>query len=267
MIAYLKKLLQVIDATISQQLAYVKGAYIGIASTALQIVILFFLWQVVYAGKDSLNGMTHSQMNSYLILSQAISMQFAFGLNNKVADDIYSGNITFDLLRPISYMKYCAAIKFGYSASVIFLRWPAIFLISIVFFGFGLPASLIHFFAFLVSLLLSFLLLFYVEFMVGLISFYTLNKYGVRTLKDALLAFLSGTLVPLSFLPGWLRIFTMALPFQYTVSVPANLYIGVIPLEQIPITLMNEIIWIVFLYLMAKGFYTISIKKITIQGG
>ncbi len=262
------KMKQMISITTIRNIYYLKAVYLGIFATICQILLMYFLWQVVYSDKPIIEGISLKQMNTYLVLSQAISLQFALSsVDNKIASDIYNGNIIFDLLKPADYKLYLLLHKLGDSIAIMLLRWPFIFAISFFVFGFQLPISLLHFLLFAFSLVTGFFILFYIEFIIGLISFYTLNKYGIRTIKQALLSFLSGTLVPLYFLPDWMKRIVDLMPFKYIVSVPASIYVGIINTEEIVSNFITQFLWIVILAFLANAFYHISIKRITIQGG
>ena len=53
--------------------------------------------------------------------------------------------------------------------------------------------------------------MFWIEVMVGLISFFTLNSYGIGYTKTALMSILSGGIVPLFLFPKvWQRCWTYA---------------------------------------------------------
>ena len=80
---------------------------------------------------------------------------------------------------------------------------PVTILASLILGGIG-PDSAANLILFFTSVLISIGLMFWIEIMVGLVSFFTLSSYGLGYTKTALMSILSGGIVPLFLFPeGW----------------------------------------------------------------
>ncbi|MFR0666761.1 MAG: ABC-2 family transporter protein [Faecalimonas umbilicata] len=120
---------------------------------------------------------------------------------------------------------------------------------------------------FLISVLLALVILFYVEFMVGLASFYTLSMFGMAFTKTAVLSILSGGVVPLALFPeGVARVFGL-LPFAGMVSVPLNIFLGKYRLEECMGYMGLQIFWCIIMGAIAHLLYHMVIRKVIVQGG
>ena len=107
----------------------------------------------------------------------------------------------------------------------------------------------------------------YVEFMVGLASFYTLSMFGMAFTKTAVLSILSGGVVPLALFPeGVARVFGL-LPFAGMVSVPLNIFLGKYRLEECMGYMGLQIFWCIIMGAIAHLLYHMVIRKVIVQGG
>lgn len=265
--AGLKKYFAIVKAVMENNLAYIGATYVGIIFSVFQVVLMYYLWKIIFSNQDVIEGMTFSQMTTYIIISKVLSLQFSYGIDVKISDDIYNGSIIQDLLLPINYKVYLLWHKLGETLFFFLFRYPLILIISISFIGFSTPSNFSNFILFFIFLVLSAILLYYIEFIVGLIAIFTLNKYSVRTIKEGILLFFSGALIPLQFLPDSIERIVNIMPFKYIISVPANTYLGLIDNKSIILTIVLELLWIIILFIVSNAFYRYSMKKIIIQGG
>ena len=153
--------------------------------------------------------------------------------------------------------------------SISFAAMSAIPILIICAFTLGIevPHSPITLICFLLSLFLAMTISFFVEFWIGLLTFYTNYSWGLQTFQDALISLFSGALIPLSFFPGWLRLIADALPFKDMSYSPVAIYLGLVKGPQVLETLGFQVIWIIALFFLSRTFYSFAIKKITVQGG
>jgi ABC-2 type transport system permease protein len=80
--------------------------------------------------------------------------------------------------------------------------------------------------AFIISLLLGFVIGFLFEALIGLISFWTLEAGSLSFIVITLNYVLSGHMFPLDMIPeGWFRTLILRLPFQYLAYFPAKVYL------------------------------------------
>ena len=64
-------------------------------------MIYYFLWKYVFMSREELHGFTAVQMTTYVVLSRTLSSQFSGGINKEFAEWVYKGNIVVELLRPV----------------------------------------------------------------------------------------------------------------------------------------------------------------------
>lgn len=264
---YIRKSLTMASMGMKTTLAYAASVWASIFVNILQVVVFYYIWSAVYSGKESLNGITFNEMVTYIILSRVLFMGISWGVNSWMAHHIQTGAISSELLRPIDYQYALYTSRLGDFLMFTVLNGIPVLLVSVIMFGMLSPASLSAGFLFLVSILMSITIAFFIEFIVGLLSFYTTNGWGLQVLKEAVMNFLSGAIVPLAFFPSILKNVIEWLPFKDMVYTPISIYLGFLKGQEVYEALMIQAIWIIVLWIGTRIFYKIALKKVVIQGG
>ncbi len=195
------------------------------ATTAVGVQV--FLWRAVYAaGPDGLpGGYDLPRLTTYVLLAQVLGLMQATRVDEEVAGEVQRGDIAVSLLRPVSYplSRFAAGLPVSLTNTVL-VAVPVVLLYAQL-----LPltapdptgAAL-----FAVSTALSLVIGFGVNLLVGLAGFVTTNIWGVRIVKDSVVAFFAGQVVPLALMPGPLAAVARVLPFQGMVDGPLRLLLG-----------------------------------------
>ena len=191
-----------------------------------------------------------------------------------INNDIRKGTIGNYLIKPISYRgKFAAtslgslltmAVMFGlpfYTAALLALRGLG-FLPGLTF-----PAFFAHLGLFLLSGLCASLLNDVISYIFGVLCFYTTSAWGLNSLKETLVSFLSGTLLPLAFFPAGLRDVLSWMPFAGMSQNPVLILMMKYDLAASLRCVALSAAWIVALELFAKLLFSRAIRKVTVQGG
>jgi ABC-2 type transport system permease protein len=236
----------------------------------------FLLWEAIYrgAGKDEegeITGFTRDKMIAYLLLVQ-ISRMFSSmpGLSTGIARDIRDGNLKKYLLQPIDMlwylMSYRGAHKIAYIATTALPYAVLFFLFRDVFDGFPGPATLV---AYLLSLLLAFMIGFFFESCIGITGFWFLEISSLMYIINVLNFFVSGQMFPLEFLeniPYLTRVLEL-LPFQYLAYFPAMVFLEKKQGDDLVLGLLIELGWVIALMLLSRWLYRLGLKHYSAYGG
>ena len=117
------------------------------------------------------------------------------------------------------------------------------------------------------SLLLGFFTKVLIVFSISLLTFWTLNGVGLMWSQQAVLQVLSGTIVPVALLPGWLGLAAEILPMRGIVSTPLMLYLGKADGWQVVQLLTLQAGWLVVLWLGANWAWRRAFRALEAQGG
>jgi ABC-2 type transport system permease protein len=253
---------------IKGELAYRFEFFSAIVGTLLATVLLYFLWRAVYESAVSME-MSYQQLITYVVLGQA----FSFGrmgqrrIIMRIGGNIRSGNIALDLVRPTDYqLLHFSSTLAAYVAETLMVSLPS-YALALLLFGIDAPASWEAAAGFIASLGGAFLLVFSLDFFIGLMAFWTYSIWGLAYAKIAVVDILAGTIVPLSLFPGWLERVAMALPFRGIAYVPLSIYTGAIRGAEIWSNILAQLAWAAALILLTRLIWLRARRRLVVQGG
>jgi len=230
------------------------------------------LWSVLYAQDPAIVGHPLSSMITYAMLAVALDIIFypsalSTAPQNYIAGQVRTGRIDTDLLRPMDLQKQLLARNGGAALfGAVWLVLPAWF-IGVLFFGMELPPDLLYGAAFLVSGILSFLILFSLNFILGLVCFATTDIRQITMAYSGILTILSGKLIPNWLYPKWMQALINVLPFRCIFETPLNIYTGAVSSAGIGYSLLLQILWAAVLIILGKGMWLGVHRYLTVQGG
>jgi ABC-2 type transport system permease protein len=255
-------------AAVKGELAYRFEFFTAIVGTLLNTVLLYFLWSAVYESAVSME-MSYQSLITYVVLGQAFSFA-RMGQRRilmRIGVNIRNGNVALDLLRPTDYqlLHFSNALA-AYFMETLMVSLPSYGLALLVF-GIDPPASWEAALGFVVSLAGAFLLVFSLDFFIGLMAFWTYSVWGLAYAKMAVVDVLAGTIVPLSLFPGWLERVAMALPFRGIAYVPLSIYTGTIRGAEIWSNILIQFVWGIALILLTRLIWLRARRRLVVQGG
>ena len=145
--------------------------------------------------------------------------------------------------------------------------WPAALFILYQGKYFVPPDSWAVFPIFLLSLLLTALLQFFMSYTMAMLAFWVLE---VSTFIFILFAFeyvAGGHLFPLDILPPVVSEILKFTPFPYQMFFPVTVYLGRVEGADLWIGLGIQVFWVAFFFLLARWIFSRGIRKYTAVGG
>lgn len=236
------------------------------------VVLAYYLWKAIYqASQQSLiQGFTFSEMTIYIIMGFITNLLIGSDSSFMIGEEVKDGSIIMRLLRPVHF-----------TASILFTE---IGIKSLIFLGVGFPFLLITFalrlamgasffttisltILYLISLILAFLINFFFNISFGFSAFVLKNLWGTNLLKNSLVAFLSGNMIPLVFFPKSIAHMLTFLPFSSLIYTPVMIVLGKFSPKEILITIGFQIFWLVVMVCLSQLIWKKVQNYITIQGG
>ena len=232
----------------------------------LMLFMLRMVWTAVYGDREFMNGVTLSAMILYVTIAMLqqylIEPVAMFELDAR----IQRGTVAGDLIRPVGLIPQLLAYDVGFLIG----RLPLIAMvvpIAAIIGSVQLPPNLAASVGFVVSLMLAYVLGLLVWLPVGMLGFWTIGTAGFRFMLSSVLAFVSGQMVPLWFIPGFLRTVLEWLPFQGMAFAPLSIYVGQTTGQDILQAIAIQLIWIVILSIGVTRLWRRARNVVTIQGG
>ena len=257
----LRKYFNIFRASLIERMAYRGDFLLGSVLRFLPMLTTILLWQAVYLGAAARNlgqgGTTYNyrEMIAYLLLVH-ISRMFSSmpGLATGVARDIREGTLKKYLLQPLDMIGYLVSYRAAHKAAYIAtsaLPYALLFFLCRDFFnGFPDPLTMV---AYVVTLLLGFVLGFFFETCIGMIGFWFLEVTSFLYVINTLNFFVSGHMFPLDLLPPGMAHVLKVLPFQYLAYFPAAVFLGKIHGMELVYGLLGELAWAVSVLIAANA--------------
>ncbi|MDE6947141.1 MAG: ABC-2 family transporter protein, partial [Anaeroplasmataceae bacterium] len=188
----------------------------------------------------------------------------------EIGNDVVEGNVAINLIKPISYRMSLVFKAFG--LMIYRLVIPSLFIWIILEIykvaKLGMDVSnLFTIISFMLSLVLSFLIYIFFDYCFGMLAFVTTYIFGMNIIKNALLNFLTGKLIPISFFPLFIQKVFAFLPFVSMTYVPVLIYMGKYSKIEVLVQLGKQILWVIILYWFGYFLWNKVQRKMVILGG
>jgi ABC-2 type transport system permease protein len=268
----MKKYLHVINVGIQNNLTYRVNFLARAVFGLIPLIAVIYVWQAIYAGKGEnsmVGSYTLAEMISYYLLTTVVDALTAVNEDDwQIAADIKDGNISQFLLKPIDYLGYrlCLFVS-GRVTYMVVATVPLVIFIFYLRGYFVLPADWITLGCFLISVVLTALLQFFISYTMAMLAFWVLE---VSTFIFILFAFeyiASGHLFPLDILPRGLERLLQLTPFPYQLYFPISIYMGKTSGQDLFRGLWAQIFWVIAAYGMARFMWHRGVRKYSAVGG
>jgi ABC-2 type transport system permease protein len=270
--------IMIFRTALEERLVYRGDFALGTLMRFLPIVTQIFLWFAIFDAIEStgenpkglIGGFQFEEIVAYYLLTM-LGRAFSSmpGLASGIAKQIREGEIKKYLIQPIDLIGFLLlnriAHKFAYYV-IATGPFALVFFLCRNFFINGMP-DLLVISAFAISLLMGFLIGFFLEAAIGMIGFWFLEVSSLLFVYMLFSFFLSGHMFPLTLLPDQIEAVVNFLPFKYLAYFPAAIFLEKIPPEDLPLELAVEAAWLVFFIVVCRLAYGRGVKRYSGFGG
>jgi ABC-2 type transport system permease protein len=269
----IRKYLAVVAIAVAQARA-ARAVFVGrLAFYALLLVMYARIWQMI-GRQGSLGAFGHGDLIWYLAVTEWIALSMP-PIHTDIEADVRSGNISYLLPRPISYLwlRFAEALGtllvrmlvlgvFGFGLALVLTRVPTPEGVSI-----GLPSGgvLALICGALTAVAAATLNLIFCA-LIGLSAFFIEDTSPVYWVWQKLSFVFGGLMFPLDIYPDTMRAIANATPFPSLLYAPGRIAIGAEPGFVWHTTLVLAA-WMVFGVLCAQFAFQRALKALEINGG
>jgi ABC-2 type transport system permease protein len=268
----MRKYWHVINIGIQNTLVYRVNFLFRSLFGLIPLLATIYLWKAVYASRtsgDPLAGYSLAGMVSYYLIVTLVDMFTAVTEDDwQIAADIRDGNISQFLLKPLDYLTFrlCLFLSGRMIYSAVALLPVALFILFQLEY-FVAPASGMAFGLFIVSLVLTALLQFFMSFTMALLAFWVLEVSTFIFILFALEYIAGGHLFPLDILPPVLSQILTYTPFPYQMFFPVSIYLGRTTGTALWQGIMIQTFWVIAFYGIARIVWSRGLRKYAAVGG
>lgn len=245
--------------------AYRAEALVTLVSASLMACLNGLLWSAAVRNRPGIAGVPGDELLSYVVMAWVAVSFFASKVNEDIGRRFKEGQITADLLRPMSLQMQCYSRDVGRASVTLFLQTFPLFVLGFFAFGVKLPSHPGTWALWAFSLLLSHLINFSLSFLVGLAAFPLKNISGLTHVKGTLVSIFSGALIPLDLYSGVLKTVVFALPFHSMAHTPTCIFLE----RDMPVAalLAEQAAWAALLWVLGLIAWRGAQRVLTVQGG
>lgn len=275
----------VLRVSIEERLVYRGDFALGTLMRFLPIVTQIFLWGAIFAAIEQgaatahvarssgeparIAGYRYEDFVAYYLLTM-VSRAFSSmpGLASGVARQIREGEIKKYLIQPVDMIGFLLLGRIAHKLvyyGVAFAPFALVFYLCRDFFP-GWPAPQVLA-AFAASLIMSFLLGFFMEVTMGLLGFWLLEVSSLLFVYMLFTFFLSGHMFPIDMLPSPIDTIVRIVPLQYLAYFPAAVFLGKIEGQDLVIGLAVQAAWVVGFVLLSRYIFNRGVKRYSGFGG
>jgi ABC-2 type transport system permease protein len=262
----------ILRIALQERLVYRGDFALGTLMRFLPILTQIFLWHAIFsnlAPGARITGYTYEELVVYLLLTM-VSRAFSSmpGLASTIARQIRTGDIKKYLTQPVDLLSFMFLSRVAHKVAYYIV---AIGPFALVFFlcrgYFTYIPDLTTAAAFAASLVLSFLLGFYLEACIGMVGFWFLEVTSLLFVYMLFSFFLSGHMFPLDMLPQPWGEIVQYTPLQYLAFFPAQVFLGKIQGWDLARGLLVEFAWVVFFIALSRFLFLRGLKRYSGYGG
>lgn len=257
---------------LKRQMAYKGAFYLFIFISLFGSFVNYFLWMAVYgsSGKNMIGGFTEGEMVIYIFMAYVTGSMVSIGIAGNVADDVVQGTIAMNLIKPIDYRMSLiwsagGVMLYRFLIPGIFV-WIGTEIYRVSTMGFS-SSHIVAALFYLISSFMSFLLYVLFDFCFGMIAFATTYVFGMLMARAAILSFLMGQLIPLSFFPEWAQRAFDFLPFSSMMYTPVMIYMGKYSGGEVALSMARQLVWVIILYVLGSVIWKKATKRLVVLGG
>lgn len=215
MTLFIKKYSRVFLNSWQWQLEFRASLVVRFLISAISLVSIFYLWNDVYAGKTAIMGYTKADIVTYYILAGYFySSIFAM---IPIAEEIQTGQLSQILTKPMNYLWFHYFRSMAKRLFRLAIGFPIVLLLFVLLKDYvSLPTDPMNYLFLFLTLFGAINILYLFDVLIGCVEFWVFRSWTVSLLADSIVAFFSGTLIPLFLLPDYVERLGSFLPFRFT---------------------------------------------------
>jgi ABC-2 type transport system permease protein len=211
---------------------------------------------------------------SYVWLGQATLLLIPWRTDADVAEQIRSGNVVYELTRPLDLYGVWFARSLAWRTAPVFLRMLPMFVVAMVIVpvfapGWELapPASAGAFAMWVMCFAGAVLVSAALTALINVTLMWTVTGDGVPMLVATCATMFGGLVIPLPLFPEWAKPVLFALPFAGMLDLPSRVFSGDIAMSSAPWVLAHQLAWTLALVALGRWLLSRGVRRLVVQGG
>ena len=256
-------------------LQYRAAALAGFGTQLFWGFIKVMVFVAFYSSAVTDPPMTFSQLLVYIWLGQALLALLPWNVDKEIAEQIRSGGVSYELLRPLDLYGFWFARTMAFRLAPTLLRmlpmlaftYFAMPWIGMADWALPGPASSASGWLFLLSAAATLLLSTAVTMILHISLMWTISGEGFNRMMPGVVPLFAGLIVPLPLFPDWLQGLLFWQPFRGLADVPFRIYSGHSPADDALFEIGMQLGWSVLLIALGMALLARARRNLVVQGG
>ena len=256
-------------------LQYRAAALAGFGTQLFWGLIKVMIFMAFYETVSTSQPMSFTQVVAYIWLGQGLLALLPWNVDAEIAQQIRSGDVAYELLRPLDLYGFWFARTLAFRAAPTILR-----LTPMLIFAYWVlpllgreewalipPADVLTTLAFVLAVVGMLFLSTAFTMVMHISLMWTISGEGVNRIMPGIVPIFAGLIVPLPLFPDWLQPMLYWQPFRGMADAPFRIYSGHIPINEAWLEIVMQWAW--FAVIVAFGYWLLSRarRNLVVQGG
>lgn len=224
----MKKYVMIAKVLFKAQLSWRFDVAFDLLITGTKLLFAYIVWGAIFSGRNTVSGFTLETMLTYYLISSFLTqLDKSKVVSGEVSKRIRNGTFSKYMVIPVGAEGYFLAQTFGASAFyLIFNLFASAFWIFLFHIRLAVTSEPFVILEAVLLVLMGLTFMAQLNFFIGILAFYFQDIGLFLMIKENILAFITGAVIPLALLPTWVVSALKAFPFYYVTYLPAMLLIG-----------------------------------------
>jgi ABC-2 type transport system permease protein len=264
----------VLSARYRALLQYRAAAFAGFVTQLFWGAVRLMILAAFYASSAEPQPLNMTEVVAYVWLGQAFLGMFPWNTDADFREQVRSGAVAYDLLRPLDLYGYWFARALAFRTATTTLRAiPMIVFAMLLLPTLGLAEWTLPvpspgaFAGFLAAMAAAALLATAITALAHITLLWTLSGEGIDRILPSFVTVLSGMVIPLPLFPDWLQPFLAWQPFRGLCDVPYRIYSGNIPIAEAGAEIALVLAWTLAIVCLGRALLARGLRRLVVQGG
>lgn len=264
----------IIAARFRALLQYRAAALAGLFTQTFFGSVRVMILRAFYAASAVAAPISLPHVISYVWLGQATLLLIPWRVDEDIAEQIRSGNVVYELTRPLDLYSVWFARSLAWRTAPVFLRMLPMFVVAMLIIpvvapGWELPppASAAAFVLWIACFAGAVLVSSALTTLINVSLMWTITGDGVPMLLGTCATMFGGLVIPLPLFPEWAKPVLYALPFAGMLDLPSRVFSGDIAVSSAPWVLAHQLAWTAALVALGRWLLSRGVRRLVVQGG
>ncbi|HEY5943981.1 MAG TPA: ABC-2 family transporter protein [Kofleriaceae bacterium] len=264
----------IVSARFRALLQYRAAALGGLFTQTFFGLVRIMILRAFYAASIVAAPMALPRVVSYVWLGQATLLLIPWRTDEDIAEQIRTGNVVYELTRPLDLYTVWFARSFAWRTAPVFLRMLPMFVVAMVIVpliapGWELapPPSIAALAMWVACFVGAVMISAALTALMNVTLMWTITGDGVPMLVATCATMFGGLVIPLPLFPEWAKPVLYALPFAGMLDLPSRVFSGDIAVSAAPWVLAHQLAWTLALVALGRWLLSRGVRRLVVQGG